>query len=77
MKTNYPIYFKEQLRFHMKGRGISAAELSRNTGIPKQRISDWLAGIVPNNIFYLRCLAEYFEVCIDELCFSSCADDYQ
>lgn len=60
---------KNQLRQYLKIRGISAAQLSRLSGVPKQSISDWLSGTSPRNIDHLKKVADVFNISLDELCF--------
>lgn len=62
---------KKQLQFQMDQKGISAAQLSRKTGIPKQTLSDWLAGAQPRKIELLKKVADEFGVTITELCFGA------
>jgi transcriptional regulator with XRE-family HTH domain len=50
---------------------MSASELSRRTGIARQVISDWLAGVHPRNLPQLKKIAEIFRISIEDLCFDS------
>lgn len=61
--------FKSQLRELLRSRGMTAADLSRVTGIPKQSISDWLAGVTPRDLKRLKKVAEYFGVTVDQIVF--------
>lgn len=60
---------KRQLKEAIRTRGISAAQLSRKTGIPKQRISDWLAGSRPRDMNSVKRAADVLGVSIDYLLF--------
>ena len=60
---------KKQLSAYLKAKNISASELSRITGIPKQSISDWLAGSNPRDIRLVKKVADVFSVSIDHLFF--------
>lgn len=60
---------KTQLRAYLKSKGISAAELARLSGVPKQSISDWLAGTSPRNIEQIKRVANVFEISLDQLLF--------
>ena len=60
---------KKQLRHYLTHCGITAAELARRASVPKQSISDWLAGVPPRSIPNVRRVAEVFGTSIDELCF--------
>lgn len=57
------------LKSILEGRRITAAELSRKSGVPKQVLSLWLAGVEPRKLIYLKQVAEVLQVTIDELCF--------
>lgn len=46
---------------------MTAAELSRKTGIPKQCISDWLGGTRPRDITMVRSIADALQVPVLEL----------
>jgi len=60
---------KEQLSELLLQRHMSAAELSKEIGIPKSTISDWLSGTSPRNIAHVKKVADYFEVSLDYICF--------
>jgi transcriptional regulator with XRE-family HTH domain len=51
---------------------MSAAELSRKTGIARQVISDWQAGVHPRNLIQLKTIADAFGVSLESLCFGDC-----
>lgn len=65
---------KAQLKTMLRDRGMTAADLSRSTGIPKQSISDWLAGAMPRDLARLKKVADIFSVTIDELIFGDHSD---
>lgn len=60
---------KEQLRNALRASGISVSELSRRSGVPKQSLSDWLAGTSPKNIKQVKCVANCLGLSLDALCF--------
>ena len=60
---------KNQLKHYLKEHGISASELSRKTGISKQSISDWLAGVHPRDLGKLKRVADELGVTVDHLLF--------
>ncbi len=66
--------FKTQLRELLRSRGMTAADLSRVTGIPKQSISDWLAGVTPRDLKRLKKVAEFFGVTVDHIVFGNNSD---
>ena len=60
---------KKQIKIHLQLRGITASELSRQSGVPKQNISDWLAGTMPRDIRKVKKIADALNVSIDHLVF--------
>lgn len=52
----------DMLRHLMEAKGISQAQLSRDTGLPKSTISEILAGKKPFSRQMMRTLADYFRV---------------
>jgi transcriptional regulator with XRE-family HTH domain len=60
---------KTHLRSYLKEKGMTAADLSRAAKVPKQSISDWLAGTAPRNLDHLKRVANVFQVSLDELLF--------
>jgi PAS domain S-box-containing protein len=67
------VSLKNQLRFLLRVRGISASELARRAGVPKQTISVWLHGIIPKSIPQLRRVADALNVSLDDLCYGETA----
>jgi transcriptional regulator with XRE-family HTH domain len=61
--------FKKQLKLYLDKRGLSASDLSRISGVPKQSISDWLGGSSPRNILNVKKVADALLVSIDHLVF--------
>lgn len=54
---------------------MTAASLSRKSGVPKQTISDWLAGRKPRDLEQVRKVAQVFQMTVDELCFEGQRSD--
>ncbi len=59
----------ENLKALLKKHDITVAHLSRQTNVPMQTIHNWLMGHSPQNLIYLKKVAEYFGVSLEELCF--------
>lgn len=53
----------------LRARSMTAAELSRKTGVAKQVLSDWMAGVQPRKLEQLYVVAKTLGVSMDELCF--------
>ena len=72
MKTNVAVrlHLKDRLREHLKERSWTAAELSRRSGVPKQVLSLWLAGVEPRKLSHLKSVASVLGTSIDQLCFA-------
>jgi transcriptional regulator with XRE-family HTH domain len=67
--------FKEQLRKLLKDHDMTAAQLSRKTGVPRSVISDWLAGASPKNIDHVKKVSESLGVCIEVMFFGGCREE--
>ena len=62
---------KDQLRLLLKQHGITASELARRSGVPKQVLSQWLGGVEPRKLTHLKKVADVFGISIDALCFGN------
>ena len=60
---------KKQLKLYLSNKGLTASELSRISGVPKQSLSDWLAGSSPRDIRTVKKVADALEVTLDHLVF--------
>ena len=60
---------KNQLKFYLEENGITASTLARLSGVPKQSISDWLAGSNPRDIRQVKKVADSLKTTIDHLVF--------
>ena len=65
---------RTRLKHRFEAHSITAAELSRRTGIPRQVISDWLAGAMPRRLDHLKKVVDLLKTTIDELCFGDVAE---
>jgi transcriptional regulator with XRE-family HTH domain len=74
LKSSVEIHLAVQLRQLLKQRAMSAAELSRRSGVPKQVLSLWLGGVEPRKISHLKKVAGVFGISIDLLCFGKDLD---
>ena len=63
--------FKRHLAELLKQNQMTAAELSRKTGIARQVISDWLAGVHPRSLNQVKAIGDIFGVTVDEICFGT------
>jgi transcriptional regulator with XRE-family HTH domain len=61
---------KSNLKQLLELKGMTASTLARSSGVPKQTLTDWLAGTSPKNIDALKRVARVLEITIDELCFN-------
>lgn len=70
MPPNPPtLALRHNLKNLLETERITMADLSRQTGIAKQVLSDWIAGTHPRNIAQVKLVAQFFDVSIDDLCF--------
>lgn len=60
---------KKQLRLYLEYRGITASQLAKKSTVPKQSLSDWLAGSNPRDVRQVKLVADVFGVTIDNLMF--------
>lgn len=61
---------RQNLAALLRERGMTAAELSRKTGVAKQVLSDWMAGVQPRKLEQLYVVAQTLEVSLETLCFA-------
>lgn len=57
------------LRSQMDSHGITLSALSKETGVPKQTIHNWLCGTEPKSLDQVRSVAQRFNLSIEELCY--------
>ena len=66
---------KRQLAGLLDHRGMTAAELSRKSGVPKQALSRWLGGQAPKDVTQVKRVADALGVTLDHLLFGSSIED--
>lgn len=54
----------------LRARTMTAAELSRKTGVAKQVLSDWMAGVQPRKLEQLYLVAVTLGLSMEQLCFA-------
>ena len=59
----------------LRARAMTAAELSRQTGVAKQVLSDWMAGVQPRKLEHLYVVAKTLGVSMEGLCFAKSEGD--
>jgi transcriptional regulator with XRE-family HTH domain len=65
---------KNQLRFYIDHRELSATQLSKKAGVPKQSLSGWLAGSNPRDVRQVKRVADALGITLDNLMFGSGED---
>lgn len=65
---------KTQLQYFLRLRGMTASELARRSGVPKQSISDWMAGTPPRRIDQVKKVSGILGTSVDNLCFGEGED---
>lgn len=68
---------KAQLTFYLREKGMTAAELSRKAGVPKQTLSLWLDGAEPRKMDQLKKVAGVLATTVDNLLFGNGVDQNQ
>lgn len=70
-----PMTLKKQLRFYLDANDMTAAQLARKAGIPKQSLSGWLSGSNPRDVKQVKKVADSLGVSLDNLMFGNGADE--
>ncbi len=60
----------------LRARAMTAAELSRKTGVAKQVLSDWMAGVQPRKLEQLYVVSKTLGVSMEQLCFGESDADF-
>lgn len=63
-----------QLRLYLKEHDMTAAQLSRRSGVSQQVISQWLHGAEPKKLTQVKNVAEALHTSVDHLCFGEGLD---
>lgn len=75
MATDVSFRLRHNLVTLLKDRNLTAAQLSRKTGVAKQVLSDWMSGVQPRKIEHLYSVAKALEVSMESLCFAPSEND--
>lgn len=62
---------KNQLRLYLELEDMTAARLSKKSGVSKQVISLWLKGSSPKNVEQIKSVAQVLRTSVDHLCFGN------
>lgn len=60
---------KYQLKYYLEKNELTAAQLSRKSGVSPQVLSTWLAGGEPKKMGQVKAVASAFNTTVDNLCF--------
>lgn len=60
---------KKQLRFYLDLHEMSASQLAKKAGVPKQSMSGWLAGNSPRDVRQIKRVANVLNISVDNLLF--------
>ena len=75
VSKGHAMTLKSQLKFYIALRGLTAAELSRRSGVSKQVLSSWLAGAEPKKISQVKKVCAALETSLDHLLYGTGQDD--
>tara|TARA_Y100001936_G_C15999309_1_gene626987 strand:- start:973 stop:1263 length:291 start_codon:yes stop_codon:yes gene_type:complete len=64
---------QNNLKRILEKNNITVAQLSRDTGVPRTNLHQWLTGSAPN-IEQAYKVANYFNMSLEELCIEKCTD---
>ena len=71
MLPNRPLMrLKTNLKLLLDAKGYKTSQVARLSGVPPQRLSDWLAGAQVRNIDQLKKVCEVLGVTLDAIMFS-------
>jgi transcriptional regulator with XRE-family HTH domain len=70
MTKEHTFRLRQNLTSLLKDRRITAAQLSKTTGIAKQVLSDWMSGGRPRHLEQLFVVSKILNVTLEALCFS-------
>jgi transcriptional regulator with XRE-family HTH domain len=62
---------QNQLKLYLEIEDLTAAQLSKKSGVSKQVLSLWLKGASPKNVEQVKSVAEILKTTVDNLCFGS------
>ncbi len=63
------VNLRRQLLLYLERLDLTASQLSRKSGVPKQTISNWLAGQSPKDLTQVKKVATTLGTSVDHLCF--------
>lgn len=66
---------KKQLRLYLELNHMTAAQLARKAGVPKQSLSGWIGGSNPRDIKQVKKVADSLGVSLDNLMFGHGPDE--
>lgn len=61
---------KQNLKYLIELKGLTAAGLARLSRTPKQTLADWLMGASPKDLRAVKRVADALTVSVDALCFA-------
>jgi len=64
---------KKNLRKILNDRDMTAAQLSRSSGVPKTTLGEWLNGGIPRDLRKVKQVADILDMTVDQLCFGPMA----
>jgi transcriptional regulator with XRE-family HTH domain len=69
------IKLRENLSLLLQRHGMTAAQLSKLTGVSKSSLSDWNAGRPPRSLEQLKKVCDALDVTVDEILFKSVTEE--
>lgn len=75
VSKDHSMTLKSQLKYYIELRGLTAAELSRRSGVSKQVLSSWLAGAEPKKISQIKKVCAVLQTSLDHLLYGTGQDD--
>jgi transcriptional regulator with XRE-family HTH domain len=74
MVSNEDMNLMKKLKTYLEHFDLTAAQVSRKSGVSQQVISQWLRGAEPKKLTQVKNVAEVFGCSVDHLCFGEGID---
>ncbi len=74
-EAEYVMNLKGQLKLYLEHLDMNASQLAKKASVPRQSLSDWIAGSKPRDISQVKRVAAVLGTTVDHLAFGNGLDD--
>ena len=67
---------KEQLKYYLESREMTAAQLSQKSGLSQKVLSLWFNGAEPRKLSQIKIVADTLGKSVDNLCFGDSCESF-